>query len=153
VTKDNNLLLTNVTKNTSLDCTVYWDDVHNTTFRHQINVIQQGTAILLSPNMLILLIPGNEVAVAVYPDSSKVTIDGGIYFVCVVNGLGHSYDIEWRFINQNVENSSLLTRSCVLNISSVQLNDSGSYYCIVRNGTKEILESTPGVLQVIGKNS
>jgi len=132
---------------------VYWDDVHNTTFHHQIIVNQQGTAILLSPNVLILLIPGNEVAVAVYPDSSKVMIDGGIYFVCVVNGLGHSYDIEWHFINQNVENSSLLTQSYVLNISNVQLNDSGSYYCIVRNGTEEILESTPGVLQVIGKNS
>lgn len=89
----------------------------------------------------------------VHPESSKVTVDDGIELACVVNGLRHDYTIEWRFINCKQQSSSLLTHSLVLNISGVQLNDSGSYECIVRNGSGIPYSSTPGILQVVGNGT
>ena len=89
-------------------------------------------------------------AVRVYPESSKVKVNDGIDFVCVVNGHGRSYDIEWRFINDNFVNTSLLTQSHVLNIPNVQLNNSGKYECIVSGKTQR--NTVSGALQVIGNN-
>lgn len=84
-----------------------------------------------------------------YPESAKPKYGESVQFVCMASGFGQNYSIKW-YSSHNPENALLtITHSHVLDIPHVQLNDSGSYYCVVKNALGTVTSNTSS-LQVIG---
>ena len=85
----------------------------------------------------------------VYPEGVKAKIGERVQFVCVASGLGQNYTIKWY--NSNSPDNPLVTinHSHVLDIPLVQLNNSGSYYCVVKNESANFVSNIT-TLQVIG---
>ena len=81
-----------------------------------------------------------------YPESLKARVGESVQFVCAVGGVGQNYSIKW-YNDYNPEN--VINHSHVLDIHHVELNDSGSYYCEVKNKSGMVFSSTSS-LQVIG---
>ena len=85
----------------------------------------------------------------VHPKGVKVKVGERVQFVCVASGFGQNYTIKWY--NSNNSDNPLVTinHSHVLDIPLAQLNNSGSYYCVVKNEFAEFV-SNISPLQVIG---
>ena len=82
-----------------------------------------------------------------YPKQVKAKVGERIQFVCVVSGFGQNYSIKW-YNSDNPDKALLTTHSHVLDIPLVQLNDSGTYYCVVKKDAS--FASNNSTLQVIG---
>lgn len=84
-----------------------------------------------------------------YPESVKAKVGESVQFVCAVSGIGQNYSVKW-YNSYTLENAlPTVNHSHVLNIPYVQLNDSGSYYCVAKNGSGTTVSST-STLQVLG---
>lgn len=89
--------------------------------------------------------------VNVYPDKVKAKLGENAQFICVVSGFGQDYSVKW-YADHNLDDAlPTINHSHVLDVSLVQQNDSGSYYCVV---TREsgVRVNTSGALKVIGRS-
>lgn len=84
-----------------------------------------------------------------YPEGVRAKVGDSVQFVCAVNGFGQNYSIKWYSNHSPEYPLPTINHSHVLDIPLVQLNDSGSYYCVVSDdsGTQN---QAVGVLNAVG---
>ena len=153
ITQDGSLLLTGLITNVSYHCVAHWRDSvtsHNGS-HYQLVIDQIGsfacdTVQLFHVIIFYLHCNLDTYHVSVYPESVKARVGESIQFVCAVSGLGQNYSIKW-YNSYNPEIT--ITHSHVLDIHHVQLNDSGSYYCEVKDELGTVVSNLSS-LQVIG---
>lgn len=83
-----------------------------------------------------------------YPENVKAKVGESVQFVCTVSGFGQNYSIKWY--NSDGSELPTINHFHVLDIPRVQLNDSGTYHCVVSNEFG-VQNQTLAVLKVVGE--
>jgi len=90
----------------------------------------------------------NFCRVKIYPERLTMLIGNSVDFMCVVSGCGINHNISWIKASST---SYFPMHNHKLHIPTVQLNDSGNYYCIViRDDPWMAQYNASGILQVTG---